>query len=55
MARKSTGIRIIIAILIFIGIIALLDKIAGTNILDILYEKFIYIVKQVAEILGGGP
>jgi len=55
--KKGTAGKIIIAILAFIGLLVLLDKLAGTNIFDTLYNKFIDLIRWIADALksvGGG-
>jgi len=39
--KKNIGWKIIIAILAFIGILFIIDKLAGTSILETLYSRFI--------------
>ena len=51
--RNNIGVKILLAILAVIGIIFLIDKIAGTNILDTLYDKFVGFINWIAEKLGG--
>jgi len=51
--KGNIGVKILLAILAFIGVVFLLDKVAGTNILDTLYDKFVDFINWIAEKLGG--
>lgn len=53
MAKTGISGRLIIAILALIGIIAVVDIVAGTSILQSLWEKFIDIMRDIGEKLGG--
>ncbi|MCD6473964.1 MAG: hypothetical protein J7K47_03550 [Thermoplasmata archaeon] len=57
MARRrrngSMGWKIIIAILAFIGMLFIIDKLAGTQLLQTLWDKFISFIKWIATLAGG--
>ena len=47
------GWKIIIAILAFIGMLFIIDKLAGTQLLQTLWDKFISFIKWIATLAGG--
>jgi len=47
------GWKVIIAILAFIGVLFLLDKLAGTQLLQTLWDKFIGFIKWIGSLAGG--
>ena len=53
MAKSGISGRIIVAILAFIGLIAVIDIIAGTGILESLWNHFVDIMRDIGERLGG--
>lgn len=53
MAKTSISGRLIVAILALIGIIAVVDIVAGTGILQSLWDKFIAIMRDIGGRLGG--
>jgi len=52
--RNNIGVKILLAILAVIGIIFLIDKIAGTEILNTIWEKFVGFIRWIGNHLGGG-
>ena len=52
--KKNIGWKIIVAILAFIGLLVLLDKLAGTSIFDTLYDRFVSLLRWIGNMLGGG-
>ena len=58
MARRykrqgSMGWKVIIAILASIGMLFLIDKLAGTQLLQTLWDKFIGFIKWIGSLAGG--
>ena len=58
MARRyrrqgSIGWKIVIAILAFIGMLFIIDKLAGTQLLQTLWDKFISFIRWIGSLAGG--
>jgi len=53
LAKSGISGRIIVAILAFIGLIAVIDIIAGTGILESLWNHFVDLMRDIGEKLGG--
>ena len=57
MARRrrngSTGWKIVIAILAFIGMLFIIDKLAGTQLLQTLWDKFVDFIQWIGSLAGG--
>ena len=48
------GWKIVIAILAFIGMLFLIDKLAGTQLLQTLWDKFVDFIQWIGSLAGGG-
>jgi len=48
------GAKIVLAILAFIGMLFLIDKLAGTQLLQTLWDKFTGFIQWIGSLTGGG-
>ena len=51
--QGSIAGKIIIALLAFLGLLFVIDKIAGTDILQTLWNDFIALIKWLGKLAGG--
>jgi len=52
--QGSIGWKIVLAILAFIGMLFLIDKLAGTQLLQTLWDKFVDFIQWIGSLAGGG-